>query len=58
MVGKTQFTLKDALAKASGSHGRVKLFLLDEKNKYMGKIEIGAFSARRHFTFFDLIFKN
>lgn len=34
------------------------LFLLDEKNKYMGKFELSAFSARRYFTFFDLVFKN
>jgi len=50
--------MKDALARASGCTNKVRLFILDEKNKYMGRCEVGSFSARRYFTFFDLVFKN
>jgi hypothetical protein len=50
--------MKDALQRASGTGGKVRLFLLDMKDKYMGKMEVSTFSARRYFTFFDLIFKN
>lgn len=38
VMGKTQFLMKDALRK--GNTGRMSLFLLDEKNRYQGKIEI------------------
>lgn len=37
-IGKTQFLMRDALKKANT--GRMSLFLLDEKNRYQGKIEI------------------
>lgn len=50
--------MRDALAKASGSQGKVRLFLLNEKNKFKGTLEISHFSARRFYTFFDLIFRN
>jgi hypothetical protein len=40
VVGKTQFLMRDALAKASGSQGKVRLFLLNEKNKFKGTLEI------------------
>ena len=36
----------------------MKLFILNEKNKYIGKINICNFTARRYYTFFDLVFKN
>ena len=51
-IGKTQFLMRDALRK--GNTGRMSLFLLDEKNRYQGKIEISQCSARRHYSFFDL----
>ena len=54
-IGKTQFLMKDALKK--GNTGRMSLFLLDEKNRYQGKIEITQCSARRHYSFFDLQLK-
>lgn len=38
VVGKTQFLMRDALKK--GNTGKMSLFLLDEKNRYQGKIEI------------------
>lgn len=38
VMGKTQFLMRDALRK--GSTARMSLFLLDEKNRYQGKIEI------------------
>jgi hypothetical protein len=50
--------MKDALARASGCIGVIKLFCLDDKMKYNGKLEVSQFSARRYFTFFDLVFKN
>ena len=37
-IGKTQFLMRDALKK--GNTGRMSLFLLDEKNRYQGKLEI------------------
>ena len=52
LLGKTQFLMRDALNK--GSTGRMSLFLLDEKNRYLGKIEISQCSARRFYSFFDL----
>ena len=51
-IGKTQFLMRDALKK--GNTGRMSLFLLDEKNRYQGKIDISQCSARRHYSFFDL----
>ena len=51
-IGKTQFLMRDALKK--GNTGRMSLFLLDEKNRYQGKLEISQCSARRHYSFFDL----
>ena len=57
-IAKTQFLMKDALRKAQGSKGKISLFLLDEKAKYKGKLEVRSCSARRYFTFFDLIFRN
>ena len=44
--------MRDALKK--GNTGRMSLFLLDEKNRYQGKLEISQCSARRHYSFFDL----
>lgn len=38
VLGKTLFSMRDALNK--GYAGRLSLFLLDEKNRYLGKIEI------------------
>lgn len=58
VIAKTQFQMKDALAKACGCMGVIKLFCLDDKMKYNGKLEVSQFSARRYFTFFDLVFKN
>lgn len=52
LMGKTQFLMRDALNR--GSTGRMSLFLLDEKNRYLGKIEISQCSARRFYSFFDL----
>lgn len=52
LIGKTQFLMRDALHK--GNTGRMSLFLLDEKNRYLGKIEISQCSARRFYSFFDL----
>ena len=57
-VGKTQFLLRDALSRATGSAGKIRLFLLDEKNKFKGTAEVSQFSARRFYTFFDLVFRN
>lgn len=37
-IGQTQFLMKDALKK--GSTGRMSLFILDEKKRYQGKIDI------------------
>lgn len=50
--GKTQFLMRDAMRK--GHTGRMSLFILDEKNRYLGKFEISNCSARRFYTFFDL----
>jgi hypothetical protein len=58
IVGKTQFLLRDALAKSDDSKGKVTLFILDEKNRYKGKFEVGNCTARRYYTFFDLVFRN
>lgn len=55
--GKTKFCIKDCIEKAATQTG-VKLFILNEKNKYVGKINIFNFTARRYYTFFDLVFKN
>ena len=44
--------MRDALKK--GNTGRMSLFLLDEKNRYQGKLEISQCSARRFYSFFDL----
>jgi len=38
VLGKTAFLMRDALNK--GNMGRLSLFLLDEKNRYLGKIHI------------------
>jgi hypothetical protein len=43
VIGKTRFLLKDALARASGSSGLIGLYILDDKNKYCGKMEISMF---------------
>ena len=51
-IGQTQFLMRDALRK--GNTGRMSLFILDEKKKYQGKMEISQCSARRHYSFFDL----
>jgi hypothetical protein len=58
IVGRTQFTLKDALSRANEPKSKVRLFIADIFGKFLGKMEIANFSARRYFTFFDLIFKN
>lgn len=58
IVGKTQFLLRDALSKSDESKGKVTLFILDEKNRYKGKFEVGSCTARRYYTFFDLVFRN
>lgn len=58
LLVKTQIRMRDALVKAQGSHGRVNLFLLSEKNEHKGKLEISRFSVRRFYTFFDLILGN
>ena len=50
--------LRDALAKSDDSKGKVTLFILDEKNRYKGKFEVGSCTARRYYTFFDLVFRN
>ena len=52
LLGRTRFLMRDALNK--GSTGRLSLLLLDEKNRYLGKIEIFQCSARRFYSFFDL----
>ena len=44
--------MRDALKK--GNTGKMSLFILDEKNRYHGKIEISQCSARRYYSFFDL----
>ena len=51
VLGSTLFLMRDALNK--GYSGRLSLFLLDEKNRYLGKIEIHQCSARRYYSFFD-----
>ena len=38
VLGKTRFLMRDALKK--GNTGKMSLFILDEKNRYHGKIEI------------------
>ena len=58
IVGKTQFLLRDALSKSDESKGKVTLFILDEKNRYKGKFEVSSCTARRYYTFFDLVFRN
>lgn len=58
ICGKTQFVMRDALTKAGGSKGKLRLFLVDDKNKFKGTFEISSFTARRFYTFFDLIFRN
>jgi hypothetical protein len=50
--------MRDALTKAQGSHSKVSLFLLNEKNEHKGKLEFSSFSIRRFYTFFDLILRN
>lgn len=37
-VGKTQFLMRDALKK--GHTGKMTLFILDEKNRFMGRFEV------------------
>ncbi len=58
LCGKTQFVLRDALIKAGTSSKKLRLFLVDDKNKFKGTLEISGFTARRFYTFFDLIFRN
>ena len=52
VLGKTAFIMRDALDK--GQVGRLTLLLLDEKNRFLGKIHISQCSARRFYSFFDL----
>ena len=52
VLGKTAFLMRDALDK--GQVGRLTLLLLDEKNRFLGKIHISQCSARRFYSFFDL----
>lgn len=52
VLGKTAFLMRDALNK--GKVGHLSLFLLDEKNRFLGKIHISQCSARRFYSFFDL----
>lgn len=47
--------MRDALK--NGNTGRMVLFILDEKNRFQGKIEISQCSSRRHYSFFDLQLK-
>ena len=49
--------LRDLLIRASGA-GCQKLFILDERNKLKGTLEISQFQARRFHTFLDLVFRN
>jgi hypothetical protein len=49
--------LRDLLIRASGA-GSQKLFILDERNKLKGTLEISQFQARRFHTFLDLVFRN
>lgn len=58
VVGKTQFLLRDALKNEDEKGRKMTLFILDEKNRYKGKFEVGNCSARRYYTFFDLVFRN
>lgn len=55
-VGKTQFMMRDALRK--GHTSRYQLFILDEKSNFKGSIEILNCSARRHYSYFDLMLKS
>ena len=55
-VGKTQFMMRDALRK--GHTSRYQLFILDEKSNFKGSIEILNCSARRHYSYFDLLLKS
>lgn len=50
--------MRDALTKAQGNKGKIRLFILDEKNKFKGTLEVSQFSIRRFYTFFDLVFRN
>ncbi len=56
VVSKTSFLLKDALTR--GYHKKLKLLLLDEKKQLKGNVELSQVTARRHYTFFDLVFRN
>ena len=47
--------MRDALKHGYGRDGRMFLFVLDNDRKYKGKMEIRQCSARRYYTFFDLI---
>jgi len=49
--------LRDAL-KNNEAKKKMTLFILDEKNKYKGKFEVFNCSAKRFYTFFDLVFRN
>ena len=50
--GKTQFLMKDAMR--YGNTGTMSLFIVDEKNKFLGKFQISQCSARRFYSYLDL----
>jgi hypothetical protein len=50
--------LRDALKDHDRKEKKITLFILDEKNRYKGKFEVNNCSAKRYYTFFDLVFKN
>lgn len=58
VVGRTQFLLRDALKNHDEKGKKITLFILDEKNRYKGKFEVHNCSAKRYYTFFDLVFRN
>jgi hypothetical protein len=58
VAGRTQFLLRDALKNHEEKGKKITLFILDEKNRYKGKFEVHNCSARRYYTFFDLVFRN
>ena len=49
---------RDALTKARGEKAKLKLFILDEKKKFKGTLELCNFTARRFYTFFDQVFRS
>jgi len=56
-VGRTNFFIKDALAHGGTNIG-ISIPMQDLENKPMGTMCVSLFTARRYYTFFDLLFKN